>query len=252
MATGRRILYPPAAVDWLIGDRPGRRILDLGSGAGTFPRLLLERGHEVFCVDRDVSVVAGLPDRLGTRLHVAGQVESLPYLSRRFDTVTASANLHRFAPGLALSEIARVLKPGGALAVAYNVRDDTVPWVKRLAAILRQADPSAMSGDYGLESLGHVQESPYFGEVSQHDFRNWVPIDRAGLITMVERRPETAQLEPAARDQLLSEVGALYDSSARPPEPLLLPYRAACWRAQVDHSGLVLADEDLDAVQIRL
>ena len=51
---------------------------------------------------------------------------------------------------------------------------------------------------------------------------------------------------------MLTEVGALYDSSARPPEPLLLPYRAACWRAQVDHSGLVLADEDLDAVQISL
>ena len=206
----------------------------------------------MFCIDRDVEAVAALSDRLGTRLHVAGQVESLPYLSCHFDVVTASANLHRFAPGLALSEIARVLKPGGALAVAYNVRDDTVPWVKRLAAILRQADPSAMSGDFGLVSLEHVNASPYFGEVSHHDFRNWVPIGRAGLITMVERRPETAGLEPAAREHLLAEVGALYDSSARPPEPLLLPYRAACWRAQVDHSGLVLADEDLDAVQIRL
>jgi SAM-dependent methyltransferase len=239
-------------VDWLVGDRPGQRILDLGSGTGAFPLLLLARGHQVFCVDRDVAAATALSGRLGTRLHVAGQVESLPYLSCRFDLVTASANLHRFAPGLALSEIARVLKPGGALAVAYNVRDDTVPWVKRLAAILREADPSAMSGDFGLESLRHVAESPYFGEVSHHDFRNWVPIGRAGLITMVERRPETARLEPEAREQMLTEVGALYDSSARPPEPLLLPYRAVCWRAQVDHSGLVLADEDLDAVQISL
>lgn len=252
MATGRGVLYPPAAVEWLVGDRPGRRILDLGSGTGAFARLLVERGHDVFCVDRDVAAVAALPERVGTRLQVAGQVESLPYLSCRFDVVTASANLHRFAPGLALSEIARVLKPGGALAVAYNVRDDTVPWVKRLAAILRQADALAMSGDFGLESLGHVEESPYFGEVSHHDFRNWVPIDRPGLITMVERRPATAQLESAVREQLLLEVGALYDSSARPPEPLLLPYRAACWRAQVDHTGLVLADEEVDGVQITL
>ena len=132
----------------------------------------------MFCIDRDVEAVAELPEQLGTRLHVAGRVESLPYLSCHFDVVTASANLHRFAPGLALSEIARVLKPGGVLAVAYNVRDDTVPWVKRLAAILQQVDSSAMAGDYGLESLQAVADSPYFGEVSQHSFRNWVPIGR--------------------------------------------------------------------------
>jgi hypothetical protein len=44
----------------------------------------------------------------------------------------------------------------------------------------------------------------------------------------------------------------LYDSIARPPEPLLLPYRASCWRAEVDHTGLVLGEDDLDVVQIRL
>lgn len=252
MRTARRTLYPPAAIDWLVGDRPNPRILDLGSGTGAFSELLAQRGDEVFCIDRDVEAVATVRQRLGTRLHVAGQVESLPYLSCHFDVVTASANLHRFAPGLALSEIARVLKPGGVLAVAYNVRDDTVPWVKRLATILRQADTSAMSGDYGLESLQHVTDSPYFGEVAQRDFRNWVPIGRAGLIAMVERRPETAQLPAPVRERMLTDVGAVYDSSARPPEPLLLPYRANCFRARVDHSGLVLADEDADAVQISL
>jgi SAM-dependent methyltransferase len=252
MRTVRRTLYPPAAVDWLTGDRPASRILDLGSGTGAFARLLVDRGHEVFCIDRDIEAVAELPERLGTRRHVAGQVESLPYLSCHFDVVTASANLHRFAPGLALSEIARVLKPGGSLAVAYNVRDDTVPWVKRLATVLRQADASAIAGEYGLESLQSVTDSPYFGEVAQRDFRNWVPIDRAGLIGLVERRPETAGLAPADRERLLADVGAIYDNSARPPEPLLLPYKAACFRARVDHSALVLADEDSDVVQISL
>ena len=109
-----------------------------------------------------VDQVAGLPERLGTRLHVVGQVESMPYLSCHFDVVTASQTLHHFAPGLALTEIARVLKPGGHLAVAYNTRDDTVPWVKRLIALMHRSDPEAMRGDFGVESVQALIDSPYF------------------------------------------------------------------------------------------
>ena len=251
MNSARRTLYPAAAPAWMVGG-PRRRILDLGSGAGAFAQTLVDEGHEVFCIDRDLDGVTATTERLGTRLHVVGQVETLPYLSCHFDVVTASQNLHKFAPGLALSEIARVLRPGGHLAVAYNTRDDTVPWVRRLTALLQQHDPQAMRGDYGIESVDDVGESPYFGDLVRRDFRNWVPITRKGLVTMVERRPSTARLDPTSRQDLLSEVAGLYDSIARPPEPLLLPYRASCWRAEVDHTGLVLGDDDLDVVQIRL
>jgi SAM-dependent methyltransferase len=251
MNPARRTLYPAAAPAWMVGG-PRRRILDLGSGAGAFAQTLVDEGHEVFCIDRDLEGVVAATERLGTRLHVVGQVESLPYLSCHFDVVTSSQNLHKFAPGLALSEIARVLRPGGHLAVAYNTRDDTVPWVRRLTALLQQNDPQAMRGDYGIESVDDVTESPYFGDLVRRDFRNWVPITRKGLVAMVERRPSTARLDPTSRQALLSEVAGLYDSIARPPEPLLLPYRASCWRAEVDHTGLVLGEDDLDVVQIRL
>lgn len=214
--------------------------------------MLGEAGHEVFCVDRDPALVAQLPDRLGTRLHVAGQVESLPYLSCHFGVVTAAQTLHRFAPGLALAEIARVLAPGGQLAVLYSSRDDTVPWVRRLIALMHQADPQSMRGDFGLEAVGAVADSPYFTAMERKNFRTWVPIARPGLISMVARRPSVAQLEPAARAELLAQVGELYDSSARAPEPLLLPYQTSCWRAPVDHSQLVLDDLDEDALRIRL
>jgi SAM-dependent methyltransferase len=228
------------------------RVLDLGSGTGAFAQMLYELGHQVFCLDRQPETVAALAGRLGTKLHVAARVESLPFLSRRFDVVTASQSLHRFAPGLALTEIARVLRPGGHLALAYNTRDDTVPWVKRLIALMQSADPDSMIGDYGVEAVETVTESPYFAQPERRNFRNWVPITRGGLIAMVERRPSTAKLAPDERAQLLAEVGNLYDTSARPPEPLLLPYQASCWRAAVDHSSLVLDDDDVDALEIKL
>ena len=196
--------------------------------------------------------MARLRDRLDTRLHVAGQVESLPFLSCYFDVVTAAATLHRFAPGLALTEIARVLRPGGRLAVAYNTRDDTVPWVRRLSDILQQADPNAMRGDYGVHSMDQVADSPYFLRLERRNFRNWVPITRPQLLAMVERRPAIQALEPWRREGLLAEVAQLYDSSARAPDPLLLPFQASCWRADVDHSRMALEEDWDDVLQIAL
>ncbi|HEY6683411.1 MAG TPA: class I SAM-dependent methyltransferase, partial [Propionibacteriaceae bacterium] len=156
MATARTP-YPDAAAAWMVGPE-SLRVLVLGAGRGGFAAMLRDAGHEVFCIDRTVELVAGLPARLGTRLHVVGPIESLPFLSCHFDVVTAAQNLHRFPPELALSEIARVLKPGGRLAIAYNTRDDTVPWVRRLITLMREADPEAMRGDYGEDSVEKVAE----------------------------------------------------------------------------------------------
>ena len=250
MSTGRAP-YPDAAAAWMVAEER-QRVLDLGSGGGGFAVMLHRAGHEVFCLDRAVDRVAELPERLGTRLHVAGQVESLPFLSCNFDVVTAAATLHRFAPGLALTEIARVLRPGGRLAVAYNTRDDTVPWVRRLSEILQQADPDAMRGDYGVHSLDQIADSPYFLRLERRNFRNWVPITRPQLLAMVERRPAIRALEPWRREGLLAEVGQLYDSSARAPDPLLLPFQASCWRAEVDHSRMAIEDDWDDVLQIAL
>jgi SAM-dependent methyltransferase len=228
------------------------RVLDLGAGHGGFAAMLSDAGHEVFCIDRTVELVAGLPARLGTHRHVVGRVESLPFLSCHFDVVTAAQTLHHFAAGLPLSEIARVLKPGGQLAIAYNTRDDTVPWVRRLIALMREADPESMRGDYGEDSVEKVAESPYFGLFERRNFRNWMPITRDGLISMVERRPAVGQLNPTARGRLLREVGGLYDSSARRPDPLMLPFQTSCWRVEVDHSKLAITDDFEDVLRIKL
>lgn len=260
---GRRA-YPDGVPGWLVtGGRdpvigsirsPHRlRVLDVGSGHGGLARMLLESGHDVYCLDHDQFIVRQLGARLPQAKVVAGQVESLPFDACHFDVVTAAQNLHVFAPGLALAEMARVLTPGGHLAVAYNTRDDTVPWVRKLIRLMQASDPESMRGDYGAESVGTIEDSPYFTEVERKDFRNWVPITRPGLLKMVEARGSTRQLSQAAHDQLLADVGSLYDTYARSPEPLLLPFRTSCWRAEVDHTELTVIDPiDDAALQISL
>lgn len=233
----RRAAYPAPAVEWLV---PGRacRVLDVGSGRGALAAQLVAAGHTVHCADLDPARVRRLRDRLPQAYATVARAEALPYDSCRFDVVTIHESMARFAPGLALAEVARVLRPGGHLAVVVDSRDDTVPWVKRLARRLQEVDPTAMRGEYATDTVAALTDSPYFPDVEQQAFRNWVPIDRPGLVGMVAARPAIARADAAVREALLTDVGAVYDGSARAPQPLLLPFQALCWRAYVDHTEL--------------
>jgi len=69
---------------------------------------------------------------------------------------------------------------------------------------------------------------------------------------MVEQRPAVARLDPVARTRLVRDVGALYDEYARAPDPLMLPFQTSCWRAEVDHSKLVITEDFDDVLRITL
>ena len=119
-----------------------------GPGSGAFAQLLVDEGHEVFCIDRDVEVVAATTERLGTRLHVAGQVESLPYLSCHFDVGHLLAEPAQVRPRSGVvGDRPGAASPGGHLAVAYNTRDDTVP-------VGAPADRAAAAGRPGGDARG--------------------------------------------------------------------------------------------------
>lgn len=237
--TSRHSMYPESAVQWMAGTDP-HTVLDVGSGDGRLAASLGAAGHRVTCVDSDIDRVRRLRDRLPRGLVCVAQAESLPIRSFRFDVVTVHESLTRFAPGLALSEFARVLRTGGHLAVVFTSRDDTVPWVKRFARLIQQEDPTAMVGDYGRDTVAALEESPHFPTIEVRRFRTWIPITRDGLIAMVAQRPAIAALPEDRREALLADVGGIYDSSARAPEPLLLPFQAECRRARVDHTELTM------------
>ncbi len=248
-STSRGGAYPAGVPGWLTGD-VHRSVLDVASGRGGLAGMLIADGHRVTCLDHDLAAARRLAERRPGLDVIAAQVESLPFDSCVFDLVTAAQTLHRFAPGLALPEIARVLRPEGRLGIVYNARDDSVPWVRKLTGLMQAADSTAMRGAYGTESVNWVAESPYFTDLIRQDFRNWTPITRQGLLDMVGRRPGTRSLSADRRDELLAEVGGLYDSYARRPDPLMLPFTTTCWLATVDHTELTVVDLERDALHI--
>lgn len=241
--------FPPAALDWLSPRPAGRRprSLLLGRSSAPVAALLAHTGDPLVAVDPSRAGIRALLARAPRALPTVARPERLPFVPTSFDTVWIHQSFHRLLPNPVLPELARVLVPGGHLAISYIVRDDSVPWVRRLAALVRQVDPTAMSSDQGVDSVAAIAESPFYEALERRSFRVWIPIARIGLLNMVAARfPDLPSDELAP---LMVAVGDLYESSARVPEPLLLPYRVECWRAGVDHdeftSQLRLPDDGL-------
>ena len=105
-----------------LGDLAGRKVLDIGSGYGGGARRLVaehDAGH-VTCLNiapaenarnRKLTQEAGLSDRVAV---VEGSFDDLPFEDGSFDVVwSQDAILHAPDRGAVMSEVARVLKPGG-------------------------------------------------------------------------------------------------------------------------------------------
>ncbi|MBO0785947.1 MAG: class I SAM-dependent methyltransferase [Actinobacteria bacterium] len=113
----------PAILD-LAGDVAGRRILDVGCGAGPLLESLRDRGAIVTGVDPSIKMLELARQRLGgdAALHQAGLGGGpLPFPDGAFDDVIACLVLHYLKDWQEpLAELRRVLAPGGRLIVAVN------------------------------------------------------------------------------------------------------------------------------------
>lgn len=229
------ITLPDEALSWLSVWQDVRGLV-LAEDAH-LTRRLSAAGHSVFVLTDDQK----LHRRLATLERVTpllARPEAIPTDPLQFEVVFAHQSLHHYDLEHALPQLARVLRPGGCVSASYLVRDDSVPWVRRLAALLRRFDPMAMKGNYGHQSLDVLGRSKYFPEVERRAFRIWQPISRAELVAMVRNQPLAANLDEAQLDALLAQVTELFDGAVRPGENLRLPYQLLCWRAWVSHEEL--------------
>jgi ubiquinone/menaquinone biosynthesis C-methylase UbiE len=127
--------------------RPGQQVLDLGSGTG-YPALLAAQvvgpqGH-VVGIDLAEAMLAAA-GRKASRLDLtnitfrSGDVTTLPFETAAFDAVISRFCL-MFLPEIpkALSEIARVLKPGGYLAAAVWSSPAKNPSIRMPMDVIKQ------------------------------------------------------------------------------------------------------------------
>jgi demethylmenaquinone methyltransferase/2-methoxy-6-polyprenyl-1,4-benzoquinol methylase len=95
-----------------------KRVLDVATGTGAVALELVKRGHTVVGIDQSPEMLAVARERLaGVELH-EGRAESLPFADREFDALTFTYLLRYVEdPQATLRELARVVRPGGVVAM---------------------------------------------------------------------------------------------------------------------------------------
>jgi SAM-dependent methyltransferase len=227
--------YPREAAAWLV-DSEFAHVLELGAGTGKLTEQLQALGHRVLASDPLQPMLRHLVRRLPRTRVVLATAEQIPLRSRSVDVVVGAQAFHWFDLDRALPEIARVLRPGGHLGLVWNLRDERIPWVRRLGALIdnpsKQDDPT-----HALLS------SHLFGFVESSTFRFWQPLDRRRLHDLVRSRSNIATMPAPEREAVLRNVDSLYDEYGRGADGMLMPYVTHCYRAVVRPPALVERDD---------
>jgi SAM-dependent methyltransferase len=222
--------YPPAAVRYLgrvLRLGPGRTVVDLGSGTGKFTRALAPLGAARVAVEPTAGMRRVFRTAVPDVPVLDGTAEAIPLPDGFADAVVCAQAFHWFRPRAALTEIARVLRPGGGIGLVWNTRDEqSTPWSRRISEIVRRyrwMSPTARwrrwrpafrasGGPFG--SL-HAARFPYF--------------QRGTVDTFVERTLSTsviANLPPSERRSVAAEVREVLrsDPATRGRRWITLPY----------------------------
>ena len=199
----------------------GARVLELGSGPAKLWLENLERlpaSWHVTLTDFSAGMVAEAERRLAAAgrefsFEVA-DAQNLPFEDGSFDAVVAVHMLYHVPDqGRALSEVRRVLKPGGRLYASTNSRDH-MKEVGGLAAHLADGETleriraAHRLGSFRLED-GLELLSPYFSEVTLYRFKNSLEVTEAEpLLAYILSATAATELRERPNDEQKRRLGA--------------------------------------------
>jgi SAM-dependent methyltransferase len=194
----------------VLGLGAGARVLDLAAGTGRLTRELERRFADVIAVEPD--------DRMravhGTALE--GSAEAIPLEDASVDAVFVGEAFHWFDPHVAITEIARVLRSRGGLAIFWNHWFETEPPLPDDAlAILRE--PWERSQAQRRPPWDEAfAESPFEPLQVERD-GDEITVDPDELLTLYSTTSSLAVLPAGEREAILTRARALLPGPYRLP-----------------------------------
>jgi MOSC domain-containing protein YiiM/ubiquinone/menaquinone biosynthesis C-methylase UbiE len=216
--------YPAAAVATIVEQldlRPGRTLLELGAGTGKLTRQLVPSGARILALEPVAEMRAKLAETTPSAERIDGAAESIPLPAASVDAVVAAQAFHWFDAIRALSEIHRVLRPGGRLLLAWNKRDESVPWVKAMVDLFRDLEAREPKGSRRI-----LESCALFEPFEEVAYRHAQQLTRQGVLDRMASISHVADADPATRAAMLAALESLLhaDPGTAGLEHIELPY----------------------------
>jgi SAM-dependent methyltransferase len=149
--------------------------------------------------------------------------EDLPFEDRSIDAAVAAQAFHWFDGPRAVSELGRVLRPEARLALVWNVRDESVPWILRITELIepyRGETPSHRSREWAAAFV----TTDIFDPLALHAFPYVHPTTPEGTVARVLSISFIAALPDAERRHVADEVRRIV-----PDNDVAFAYRTEIW-----------------------
>ncbi len=214
--------YPPEAIA-VLGPAPGEVVLDLAAGTGKLTGALVDAGAAVIAVEP----LPELRERISGALRVVdGTAEATGLEPHSVDHAAVGDAWHWFDHAAAAEELARVVRPGGRVALlSQDPRpEDSPDWLQAAWSALRRVrgDHPAFT-DPGA-TRAPLERHPAFDGLAPHAVPfTWIT-DRDTFLALGASMSPVALLEEGRRADLLDEVGGYL-----PEGPFEVPYSTGVW-----------------------
>jgi len=222
-----RPTYPAAAVDCALGGAPRGPIVDVGAGTGIWTALLASRAREVIAIEPNDEMRAAAP-ALPRVTWQGGTAESTGLAPASAAVVTVAQAFHWFRASEALEEFARILVPGGRLALVWNRRSKTDPFTASYRDAILSVGAETAAERMAFDPRVFALE-PRFSEPELSTFPHEQVLDRAGLHGRARSASYVPKAGPRA-EELSARLDALFDRFAL-KERVTLVYDCEVWRS---------------------
>jgi SAM-dependent methyltransferase len=208
--------YPAGVVDVLrsrAGLGPGCVVADVGAGTGIFTRMLARTGAVVHAVEPNGSMLAALIEGLSPSSTIRTHrrpAEATNLSDSSIDLVTAAQAFHWFDQDAVGREFRRILRPRGAVALVWNERVVTTPFLVGYEELLRRWATDYAQVDHRNVTTEVIERFFASGPVEHHTFDHHQDLDLAGLRDRLLSSSYTPSSDDPARRPMLAELVALF------------------------------------------
>jgi SAM-dependent methyltransferase len=202
-------------------------ILDVGAGTGKLTGLLCATGARVVACEPNAAMRGYGVRKAQNRgaEWIAGSGELLPIVSDSIDLVAYGSSFNVLDARTALSEAARVLRPGGHWLALWNHRDLDDPLQRIVEAAIRRHLPTFDYGSRRQDPTTEVEASGAFGPVRHAEARFEVRMETASWLQAWRSHATLARQAGDAMDAVLASIA----ESVCGRSTLDIPYYTRLW-----------------------